>query len=131
MRVDAAVVSLELVAKGALHELLARKDLSGMRSDRMEYLKLGRCELNLFAPDTGLVALPVNDEVAIIETHGPSAFGLALLSPSEHRLDPRHELARAKGLNHVVVSAEGEAGYALLLGVFRRKHDYREVAHLL
>ena len=79
VRVDGALVALEIVAEDLLHELHAGVDAAGVTGKRGEELELGSGELNLVLVDRNLVAGDVDDELAEVED---LELGLGILAGS-------------------------------------------------
>src|SRR3974390_3230589 len=107
VRIDGALVALELVAAYLVDELVARVDAAGNPGQREQHTPLGRRELDGLAPHDREVPVLVDHELTGTERLWSAAGRVAGPAPQD-RLDAQHDLARAERLRHVVVGAEFE-----------------------
>src|SRR3990172_1553905 len=131
MRIYAPLITFKLVAKGLLNKILPRENLAGRRWKTVEDLEFRWRDLQLLSVFFHFITLAVDHKAAVVKTHRLKDLTIAFPGPSEDSLDPVYQLFRTKGLHHIVISSKGETRDPLFLGIFRRKHDNREISHFL
>src|SRR6185437_7754554 len=122
VRVDRPLVALELVPAHPVDQLEAGVDAPGHGRERAEYPPLGGGERRLRAAHGHGPARLVDDQGPAPEA-GDAVGGRGRAAAAQDRLHPQHELPRAERLGHVVVRAELEPAYPVLLGGLRGQHQ--------
>src|SRR3984957_13220180 len=123
VRVDAALVALELVAARAVDDLVPRVDPPRDRRQRDQHAPLGRGQRHAGPADLDRPALLVDHQqaLAIAGRRGGPAVGLA--PPAQDGLAAQDQLARAERLGHVVVGAHLQAADPVFLVRLGRQHQ--------
>ncbi len=113
------------VAPDAVHQLVAREHVAGVRGEEEEEVELLRREPERAAVELDLARAGVEREVVEREPlHGDRRESRA----AQDGADARRELARRERLGDVVVGAELEADDAVGLLAAGGEHDHRQVA---
>src|SRR5581483_7944797 len=123
VRVDGALISVELVAAHPVDQLEPRVDPPGHGGQRDQDAPLGGRELGLRAADRRDAPRLVDDQFAAAIAGELLIRGRA--AAPEDRLDPQDQLTGAERLRHVVVGAEFEPADPVFLGAFRGQYQDR------
>ena len=128
MRIDRARFTRKIVPPYAREQLLAREHLAGVGREHVQDLDLlGRADDRLAAQRDG-IALEIDGQAVVGDD---AAVALWLLArAAQHRLDARHDLARAEGLDDVIVRAQLEPDDAVDLLALCGEHQDGELRAL-
>jgi hypothetical protein len=142
--VDGAIIHIDIVAVGGIHQLVAGFDEAGARGQRFEDHEFGDRQRDIAAPP--LAAIP--DHAVARRVHGQATahdgFGAQIIAGFRHRVGrgtaigrpPQHgpdafdQQALAERLADIIVGAHGKAQRLVDLGVLRREEDHRHLALL-
>jgi hypothetical protein len=133
--VDGAVVDIDLVVVGRVHQVVAALHKSRPLGQRLQEQELGDGQLHRLAVPQAVVAGGIEGELAPL--NGPRAAlrrrrarrGLLAVhaGPAQHGLDPLDEQALAERLVDIVVGPEVEAQDLVDLLVLGGEDDHRQV----
>ena len=121
MRVDGALVALEVVAEHLFHQLHTRVHAARIAGKRGEQLELGGREVDFLALHENLVAGNVDREVAELE-HFALRLGVGMHA-AEQGAHARDKLAGAEGFHQVIVGAQLKPDDAVFHLALRGEHD--------
>src|SRR5215469_12008341 len=126
VRVDGALIALELITPYPVDQLESRIHPAGHGCQGHEDAPLGRRQVDARAPHPRLTPWFVKHEHSLAISDRALHIGLA--APAQDCLHPQHELSRAERLGDVVVCAELETPDPVLLGALRGQQENRRPA---
>ena len=121
-------VAQRIDAPDAFKQMLPRKNNAGIFHEELQELEFPIRQMDLLLPAEYAAGTGLQDEVPACKLlRVMPAVPLELLVTCEMRLGPRHELAGAEGLRHIVVRAEPKAADLVDIRLARRDDDDRDV----
>ena len=121
MRVDGALVALEVVAQHLLHQLHARVHATRVAGQRGEQLELAGGEIDLLVVDQHFVPRHVDGELAELQ-HFALRLGIGVHA-AQKRAGASNQLAGAERLHQVVVGAQLQTDDAVFHLALSGEHD--------
>ena len=128
--VDGAVGDLDVELIGRAHQLLAVEHRGRPRQERVQDAELDRGQRKRRAGEGRDMLLGIDRRAALRQRGLRRPWPRRARDAAQDDVDPRHQLARAERLRHVVVAADLEAEDAVDLLVARRQEQDRHVGGL-
>src|SRR5471032_1479165 len=120
--VDGAVVDVDRLAVGGIHQLVAVLDVPRPLSERLQQQELGDREMHFLALPGALVAAGIEDQIAAHDAFGLGlALGRADVGAAQHGADTLEQQALGKRLADKIVGAHAQAKHLVDLLVLRRQ----------
>ena len=127
MHIHRAALAAVVRAPDLLHQLVAREHDAGLGQKELQQFKFLEGQGDLFSVGCDGVAVQIDHKAAGLE----QMLHPLRLFAAQHRLDAGHQLHHAEGLDQIVVRAEVEAVYLIILRALGRGHDYGDRAQAL
>src|SRR5579883_291910 len=91
--VDRAVIDIDVLAIGAVHQLIAALDVARAQGERLQDEKFGHRQIDIHAPPTALVAGGIEQEIAALDHRFAIAAAARQLAATQQRPDALDEEA--------------------------------------
>src|SRR5260221_8822958 len=123
--VDGAIVDIDVLAIGAINELVAALNVAGAQRQRLEDEELGDGEIDIDATPAALVPRRVEHELAALHHRLALAAAARQLAAAQQGADALDQEALREWLLDVVGGAHAQAEHLVHLVVLRGQEDDR------
>src|SRR5690348_8002316 len=119
-----AILTIVIIVPDVFQQLLASKDLPGMRGEKVEQIVFLGCQADGATTSLDLARVRVDGDVAIMEIAiKDHRWDVERAQTAHDRLDAGNQLARVERLGEVVIGARMEAFQFLDILRTRREHQ--------